>query len=226
MEQANNLYDKKISRPKPTYICDTNLELNLIKEPIINKIITSAINNLLYYFEDRYNNINEIDMTNNCTAMALWIKEICEVLNIKCETYTIYPGFDKDAKLYNNQGFHYFNVIEIEEKEYLIDLSYKQFFKSRINKSDIPLAGEYMINNKERLKVAEEILKKGYILINNNVLKHYCDGFALSYRNDLYYQIFGYLYETPYTDSDYMNFLNGIDSQVNHESLKYLRKKQ
>ena len=40
---------KEISKI-PIYICDTKLELDLIKEPIIKKIIISAINEILFYF--------------------------------------------------------------------------------------------------------------------------------------------------------------------------------
>ena len=208
------------------YICDTKLESSKVEIPIIKKIIDMAIFNLLYYFEDRYEDINEIDMTNNCTAMACWIEDICNELKVKCHTYTIYPGFSREAKLFNNKGFHYFNIIEYDYNKYLVDLTYKQFFKvdrRLISLFNYILPGYFMINDPSRSIVAKELLNKGYVKLSQNVLKHYCDGFAISYRNELYYREFGYSFNTNYSDDDYMNFLNEKDSQINHESIKYLK---
>lgn len=80
-----------------------------------------------------------------------------------------------------------------------------------------------MIVNESRIKVAEKILRDGWIKLEGNVLKDYLDGFALSYRNGLYYQkTEDFSYETRYSVNDYKNFLNGWDSQLNHESRLFL----
>ena len=48
--------------------------------------------------------------------------------------------------------------------------------------------------------------------------KYYLDGFAISFRNGLYYDETGdYSFTTPYTFDEYIDFLNGKDSQVKRE---------
>ena len=75
-----------------------------------------------------------------------------------------------------------------------------------------------MIMSEERKKVAEVLLKRGWIELDQNVFKHYMDGFAISFRNGLYYeQTNDFSYTTNYTASDYEKFLFGADTQILHE---------
>ena len=80
-----------------------------------------------------------------------------------------------------------------------------------------------MLMSEERKKIAQKILKDGYIKLTPNVLKYYLDGFTNFYRNGTYYEETNdFSYEPTYQDSDYMAFLEGKDNQLNHEKEKYL----
>jgi len=75
----------------------------------------------------------------------------------------------------------------------------------------------------EREKTARTILKRGWIELNEETIKHYLDGFALSYRNGLFYENLGVAdYHTSYDIKDYHNFLFGDDSQIRREGKEYL----
>lgn len=231
----NNEYLKYINcllkcrdKMKINYICDTILDTYLINDKAIKNIINKTIYKVLKYFGGIYKDINELDMTNNCTGISLYVEKISKEERVECELKDIWPAYSRDEKIYGNRGFHYFNILEIDNKKYLVDLTYKQFFKCNYCLEEeigvpllcAPLPGFFMMIDEERKKVAKEILNKGYIELKNNVLKHYCDGFTLSYRNKNYYNIHGYDYTTTYKDEDYYNFLNGVDNQINHESIK------
>lgn len=214
---------------KPEYICNTYLSYQ--GHGIINDIIRTAIDKILRAFEDRYTDINEIDMENNCIPVSYFIKGICDEWGIDSRIIEIWPGYDASARLFGMSGFHYANILYIQDKEYLVDLSYKQFFKK--NRSFLeeigvvglcaPLAGTFMLMDSERKQVAEELLKNGFIELKDNHFKAYCDGFTISYRNGLYYKNYNNLYSTNYTNQDYKNFvINKSDNQIKHEAIKCL----
>lgn len=211
------------------YICDTHFDYKETDQ--IGLIIKEAIEKLLYCFEDRYKDINEIDMTNNCIFISKTIKEICDKWHLNSRIIELYPGYDPDARLFGMQGFHYANLLYLNNSIYLIDLSYKQFFKKNSSFLEeigviglcAPLPGIFMLLNEERRKLAEELLKNGFIELKDNKFKLYCDGFTISYRNGLYYENYQDQYSTSYTDEDYKNFLiHKTDSQINHEPIRYL----
>ena len=116
------------------------------------------------------------------------------------------------------------------EKNYLVDVSYKQFFAEdydRFERMGVPLIfppqpGIYMTMDSLRNQVATIINKYGWIELTDDVLKAYLDGFALSYRNALFYEDKELRYETNYTAKDYKNFLIHEDSQVLHEGTRVL----
>ena len=75
-----------------------------------------------------------------------------------------------------------------------------------------------MLMDKDRLKLSKDILEQGYVLLDDKNLKNYLDGFTISYRNGLYYEIMDdFSYTTKYTAEDYRIFLRHEDNQVNHE---------
>lgn len=214
---------------KTDYICDT--ELVTAETNPIDLVITKAINRLLYCFEDRYATINEIDMTNNCSFIAHEIKDICNENGLIADIIEIYPGYVEEARLFGMQGWHYANIIHLKEKKYLVDLSYKQFFKKNFSFLEeigveglcAPLPGVFMLMDIERRRLAEKLLKTGYIELKGNNLKLYCDGFTISYRNGMYYRFIDNSYSTDYSNQDYLNFLiKKSDNQLNHEPIKCL----
>ena len=151
---------------------------------------------------------------------------MCETHNIKFEIKQIAPGFDESANLMRGYGYHFFVLIELDDKEYLIDIAYKQFFDSSYCPLEImglyehsgPWLGIYMVMDDKRKEMAEKLLSDGWIEYTSDNIKDYYDGFALSYRNALYYENLGYIdFSTPYTADDYKKFMDGNDSQLNHE---------
>lgn len=243
-----DLYNCEINMPE-LYICDCSTDFILpnsfpnlkglekreyLKQlSIINRMCAIKAHGLyLYEYKGSYDNL---DVVNLCKPTTFLFKQYCDDNNIKCERVKIPAGFDEKANLYDGAGFHYFNIVTIENEKYIYDSTYKQFFKlkynflQRLGIVNFPLVhpGIYMIINDERRKAAEELLKKGFIIYNEKNLKNYLDGFALSYRNGLYYEQIGNTnYETDYTFDDYERFLFTDDSQVKHESLEVLGKQQ
>lgn len=180
----------------------------------------------------KYNvNPNQINLTNDCQTSALKVQEIFNQKKIKCETMIIFPGYSSVYNLYNGSGFHYFNIVTFENKRYLVDITYSQFFAASSNhygRIGIPCVsgadvGLFMKRDEFSQAVATAILKDGYIELNSEVFKAYLDGFTLSFRNGLYYENTGdYLPQVSYNISDYLKFFRGEDNQVNHEGLENL----
>lgn len=175
--------------------------------------------------------IDAIDLTNLCLKSSEFIKKICDILKLRCVTVRIDPGFCKQAMLLNGNGFHYFSIVYIENEEYIIDCTYKQFFEIYSNileKMGIVglsgcFPGIYMLQNESRKTTAQALIKNGWIKMDEVQAKNYFDGFALSYRNASYYEEKGFVdYVTPYTLETYKNFIFGDDTQINHEGFDNL----
>ena len=169
------------------------------------------------------------DMQGTCLNSTLFTRKLCKKFNLPVYTFCLQPGFVNNPNSYFHR--HYFNIIKYQDSYYLVDCTYKQFFllkRCLLNRLGIPFlatpqAGTFMLMNEKREEVAKKILSDGYIEITSNVLKAYLDGFAISYRNGLYYEEYqDFSYTTPYTDIDYEKFLNGLDNQYNHETKKFL----
>lgn len=75
-----------------------------------------------------------------------------------------------------------------------------------------------MLMQNNGVNISKSILQDGYIVLNEDVFKTYLDAFTISFRNGLYYEETNdFSYTTKYTIDDYIIFLNGYDSQINHE---------
>ena len=173
----------------------------------------------------------DIDLSNECINISKIVESICTRLHIKCYLMKIYPGFSYMHRLFNGNGFHYFNLVIIDNQKYIVDCSYSQFFwlrQSMLERTGIlgvasATPGRFMTLNDSRLETAKTILRDGWIKADEINLKNYLDGFALSFRNGLFYENLGAVdYSTPYTYEDYMNFLTERDNQINHEGLEFL----
>ena len=170
-------------------------------------------------------------MENKCLDASNKVKELCNELNIECYTIPIYPGYQKEANLMNGCGFHFFNIIKLGNKYYLVDTTYSQFFlikQNHLERIGIPNSagcklGTFMTLNNDRKEIATKILKDGYIELDEDIFKNYLDGFTLSFRNGLYYeQTQDFSFTTEYTKDDYIRFLDGDDNQINHEEKQLL----
>lgn len=177
-------------------------------------------------YDKRVKNLNNLSLVNECKKTSYFVNDICRSLGVKSKVVKIPAAFSDDIDLYNGSGFHYFVIVEINGNDYLIDCTYRQFFKVENNNIDrlgvIGLCGcdpgVFMMQNRERKNVALAILKNGWIRCTEDNFKHYLDGFTLSFRNGLYYDWLGQVdYSVGYTVSDYLEFLNGDDYITNYE---------
>lgn len=170
--------------------------------------------------------IKSANLTGLCYKASVRVKKVCEELGLACDVIRINAGFSKEKDLFKGSSYHYFNIVTIKGEKYLIDCTYRQFFTlSRNNLNRIGVMGEkgcrpgaFIKYDEYRLLLAKKLLKKGWIKISEKVLKAYFDGFALSFRNGLYYEETGdYSFKVPYTVDDYCEFINGTSSQIKKE---------
>lgn len=84
--------------------------------------------------------------------------------------------------------------------------------------------GVYMLMNGSRRKTAMNILKKGYVVADDENMKNYLDGFLLSYRNGLFYERFleEANYDVEYSVEDYFNFINGYELLFEYEPIEFM----
>ncbi len=238
------IYMRKIIMTlEDTYLSNYFITNTLPNYPLNNYLLTYRTNEYILHniiFRTRCylhkeidinESFNNLDLTNYCEKSCDYILNICQKMNIKATKIKINPGFSNEYQIYYGCGFHYFAVVEFHNHKYLLDPTYSQFFLLKrsiidrigiINLSGCD-AGIFMYMQKRRKEIADKILKDGFILLDEDVLKHYLDGFAISYRNGLYYEnTLDYSYTTNYTPQDYINFLKGLDSQITHEKISYL----
>ena len=176
-------------------------------------------------------NFENINLSNKCHRASMFIKKLCEKLNLKSYLLPIYPGYDKSSMLYDGNGYHFANVIIYNNKYYLVDTTYSQFFyevKNNLNRLGIVSTkgcnpGVFMLMTEKGRNIANTIISNGYIELNEEIFKTYLDAFTISYRNGLFYDYtFDFSYSTNYSVDDYIKFLRGEDSQLNYEDRLYL----
>lgn len=179
--------------------------------------------------------LDKFDFADMCYITSKIVSNVCGTLGVKNQIVKIEPGFNSKYNLFDGSRFHYFNIITINNNDYIVDCSYKQFFDvnvSLLEQNGIygmggASCGIYMMQDDNRLKTAQELLDNGWIFMNSNNIKNYFDGFAISFRNASYYYDLGCInFSTDYTASDYENFIFGDDDQGKHEPLKYLGKQK
>ncbi len=235
-ELENYLPKEYIVDIKPDFVYLDNRD-KLLEDSNEQEILNYIVYQTRKYLNEEVSFMNVIyplekyDLENYCVKASSKVEKICNELNIKQQRIKLEVGFIKNSCLYNGYGIHYFNIVILGDKKYIVDCTYSQFFMLKrclLNRIGIMNLGGckpgiFMTLKESRKKLADTILKKGYIKIEDDTLKDYLDGFALSYRNGLYYeQSNDFTYETNYKDNDYYNFLNGLDNQLNHENKEVL----
>lgn len=154
-------------------------------------------------------------LESRCPSGSMAVSEACKKYGVR----------DKDYGLDMNLGpglFHCFNIVTFnvngEEKKYLVDCTYRQFFTyqhSFVERIGIPYnsgssIGTFMMMDEGRKKIAENILKNGYIEFTDEVCEAYLGGFVFSGRNGEYYSSLGKDvlerkdFEPSYTAREYM----------------------
>ena len=191
----------------------------------------SGLLDLLHDADRSVVSLDDVSLVNECQNTSCLVQNLCNMFKIPCKTIKIPPAFTDSIPLLDGNGFHYFNMVSIGERDFIIDCTYRQFF--RVDKNLIDRLGVfrtngcdpgvYMMMNESRKNTAIHILKYGWIEATSENMKNYLDGFALASRNGLFYERHPECgYETSYTVRDYMNFLNGYDHQINHEPIECL----
>lgn len=229
--ENNSILRKKIIDVNPLFYNNTK-DIGII-ENVVNYARKALIDYKYYITSDKsYEELLKLlDPTNQCLFSAENIQKYCDNNKIQCQTICIWPGYDKIAELFDGDGWHYFNIIKYNGDEYLIDVTYQQFFyqyKNNLDRLGITnlsgcKIGTFMLMSDEGKEIAKSILEHGFIKLNDRILKKYLDAFTISFRNGLYYEeTSDFQNDTEYTIDDYWKFLKGEDSQIKHESREYL----
>lgn len=217
------------------FIMNTTVDCNsTIVPPSENKqelILQYIVNEARMFLlsKDRYSNfpsLENINLVSECIPTSLFIENICKSINIECKVIKLFPAFTNVPTLFKESKKHYFVIVTIDDKDYLVDCTYAQFFRIDrciLNRLGIVRlsgcnCGIFMTIYEQRRKVAETILKNGWIELSDENMKAYLDGFTLSYRNGLYYEATNdFSYTTDYSADDYKRFLFTDDNQLNYE---------
>lgn len=174
--------------------------------------------------------LDDFTLQNYCYISSKIVEDCCKKYNVPCKVVKIIPGYDDDMLLYGGSGFHYMTLLKIKGITYLVDCTYKQFFQLGDNllervgvvNNTSCLAGAFMLKDEKSRNIAKTILKRGWIKIDDDVLKRYLDGFTLSFRNGLGFEKNKGRMETKYSANQYIKFLNGEDDMFNHENLDHI----
>lgn len=203
-------------------------------EDILDWLVYMAREEYVYTsFWTKKTSIEGLSFENECTNMSNKIASLCSEFGIDCKIKRINPGFEETARLYNGSNYHDICIVTINGEFFLIDCTYRQFFMLRGNSLErigIPYLsntklGIFMTLNNFRLELSNTLLSRGWIRLTDENIKNYFDGFALSFRNGIYYdKSRDYSYTTNYSASDYVSFLKGLDNQVKHEGEEVLKK--
>lgn len=203
-------------------------------EEILNEIVYWTRFMLTSQTDDTndYNELLNLNLRNFCKEASKYIYQLACRYHLNSRIVKIPAAFSSTEQLYDvDMDFHYFVIIKIDAKKYIVDCTYSQFFSWYRNEIEYLgyychlscVAGIYMLKDHKREKLARTILKNGWIELTEDTIKYYLDGFALSYRNGLYYEYLGVAdYKTSYDIETYHNFLFGDDSQLKREGRKYL----
>ena len=214
---------------------DISIDFIMESSPIFSNDFDSddKLKNIIYNVRSKLlGNDIEDPLIDKCTYSSNLVFRSFSDLGLNVRRVIIYPGFTKEHDLLHfGSGYHAFNIVTINDKKYIIDLTYRQFFlKDRSSLERIGVfslfnttPGKFMTLNDSRKRTALELLKNGYIEMTDENIKNYFDGFALSYRNATYYdETLDFSFTTNYTPYDYMRFINEEDSQLNHEGIDRL----
>ncbi len=233
-ECEERLANRFILESKPMFIYEDELFENvefesLCDEEKLDYLVWIARRQLLevYHSNDhRIQSLDRLHLTNDCEKTSRLIGDLCNCFGLENRVIKIPAAFNDDINLYDGCGYHYFTIVFMNQKAYLIDCTYRQFFKGQYNNLErlgvVGLGtcdpGVFMTMKKSRKDVATFLLKNGWIELNEHVFKQYLDGFALSFRNGHYYELFGRVdYSTTYTIDNYLDFLTGRDTILNYE---------
>ena len=183
------------------YIIDFDIKYN--NSNILEKVIKDVRGSL--------SDIKSSGLINKCDYVT-------KLLCIELDKYKIDYSVCETHKLISNDVLgHMFLVVYVEDKSYIVDLTYLQFFlKDRCSKDMFkekdgitymaPDPGYYYVKNNDKVNVAKLLLENGYIELNDYSLKVYLDSFYETRR--------GRRFNGDISASTYMNALNKVNRKI------------
>lgn len=177
------------------YIIDFNIKNN--NDNILDKVIFNV--------RSKLGDIKKSGLINKCDYVT-------KLLCLELDKYKIDYSICETHKLISNDVTgHMFLVVYIEDKSYIVDLTYLQFFSyDRCNRNMYkekdgitymaPDPGYYYVENKDKVDIARSMLENGYIELNGDNLKTYLDSFFETRR--------GRRIDYDISASIYMNAIN------------------
>ena len=214
-------------------IFDSNSEIQFPNEITSQQSCEQALDYIVHSTRKRLSkhfNLEKESLQGHCTGSSGIVDDICEKYNLEF----LHLGLDQEFK---HGMFHHFTIVNFplangENKKYLIDCTYRQFFtKSNSFQKRISVMrgvfkgcsiGAYMMLTEERKKIAEDLLTKGYIEATPENIKEYFDAITFSGRGNDYYKQQGLDFMNPndcipkYSINDYMRML--IQNHVINEN--------
>ncbi len=151
-----------------------------LKKELQDDEIDYYLSVLLSEMKKRLDNISIDDSYKGlCSYAQCALHYHLEKLDVKHYMHRTIKTIDKDCT------DHYFLIADFnimgEVKSYILDPTYRQFFiKDICLKDDVRNPGKYYLNHQEYESIITDFLKKGYILIEDNILKMYGDSFYYS----------------------------------------------
>ena len=168
--------------------------INGISEEEANKLMEWVVQNTRTEIEKYYKiPIKEDDLQGVCGVGQAY--SAYAIINLGLN-----PNVNNVGSFTNNKERHAFVTVEVpiknndgnvNEKMYLIDTTYRQFFLREFGKAQYvkdkrfgnkvsPCAGYYTLNMEKGQEFAEELLSKGFIELTEENAKIYGDSFVLS----------------------------------------------
>lgn len=170
--------------------------LNKNKSKGIEQSIEEAI--YLTFLQLNSDNLINLDIKNNplnnkCDLVRNYLGEILKEMDLDADIVYL----ETQDILGSDVIGHSILTVILDNDIHLIDPTYSQFFlKENCNQSKYlinserklvllaPDPGYYYLNNKENIFVAEHLLEKGYIKLNDNIAKTYFDSFYKTRRGN------------------------------------------
>ncbi len=222
-------FTKNFVKISPEVIKDKD-EIEIV-EYIVHRVRSFMAASFCHDHDEANVDLGKVDLLDCCAEASGKVYFVCCALGLYSRDATITPAFYDERNIYEKGNNHVFVAVQIGARQFVIDLTYSQFFQiknNNYNRLGIPFLGGcapgfYMTLNEERRAFAENLMRKGYFEVTKENVKLYFDGFAMSYRNGLYYEdMFPIIYQTDYEAEDYLKFIAKEDHQLNHEKRLYL----
>lgn len=221
--------DYTVDIPKHDFIKVIDAPTSLLNHAAVLDYIVDRTRRELYYKvslgSHNFGFYESYSLQGFCGDASNTICRLARNFGLFCKKVKLHPAFNF-AMGEKYGGNHTFAIVKIEGKTYLVDCTYSQFFLKKycnFNRIGIPYfygcaPGAFAEYDNTRSNLARILLNKGWIEVDDEVMKAYFDGFMLSYRNGLYYERTNdFSFRLNYTVKDYENFIYGIDSLLLHE---------